>query len=93
MPFKLWRMGFRGTFYFVDHHHAHAASAFLVSPYESAAILTSTCAARTARRSSAAATAIASRRIRRFYLPHSLGIFYAALTQFLGYAPTTMNTR
>ena len=33
MPFKLRRMGFRGTFYFVDHHDAHAASAFLVSPY------------------------------------------------------------
>ena len=40
VPFKLWRMGFRGRFYFVDHHLAHAASAFLVSPYESAAILT-----------------------------------------------------
>ena len=40
VPFKLWRMGFRGRFYFVDHHLSHAASAFFVSPYESAAILT-----------------------------------------------------
>ena len=40
VPFKLWRMGFRGKFYFIDHHLAHAASAFLVSPHQSAAILT-----------------------------------------------------
>ena len=31
------------------------------------------------------APAIGSGPLRRFYLPHSLGIFYAALTQFLGY--------
>ena len=41
VPFKLRRMGFGGTFYFIDHHDAHAASAFLVSPFESAAIITS----------------------------------------------------
>ena len=29
VPFRLWRMGFRGRFHFVDHHMAHAASAFL----------------------------------------------------------------
>ena len=40
VPFKLRRMGFRGKFYFVDHHLAHAASTFLVSPHESAAVLT-----------------------------------------------------
>ena len=40
---------------------------------------------KTARRSSLTAPAIGSGPLRRFYLPHSLGIFYAALTQFLGY--------
>jgi carbamoyltransferase len=85
VPFRLWRMGFRGTFYFIDHHLAHAASAFLVSPYQSAAILTvdlcgEDCTTLVARGSG---NHIAP--IRRFYLPNSLGIFYAALTQFLGY--------
>ena len=30
---ELRRMGFRGPVYFVDHHHAHAASTFLVSAH------------------------------------------------------------
>jgi len=85
VPFKLWRMGFRGRFYFIDHHLSHAASAFLVSPHESAAILTvdlcgEDCTTLLARRSG---NKIAP--MKRFDLPNSLGIFYAALTQFLGY--------
>ena len=85
VPVKLWRMGFRGKFYFIDHHLAHAASAFLVSPHQSAAILTvdlcgEDCTTLVARGRRNHITPI-----RRWYLPNSLGIFYAALTQFLGY--------
>jgi carbamoyltransferase len=85
VPFRLWRMGFRGKFYFIDHHLAHAASAFFVSPHQSAAILTvdlcgEDCTTLVGRGSGNHITPV-----RRFYLPNSLGIFYAALTQFLGY--------
>jgi carbamoyltransferase len=85
VPFRLRRLGFRGRFYFVDHHLAHAASAFLVSPHGSAAILTvdlcgEDCTTLLARGAGNRITPIT-----RFYLPHSLGLFYAALTQFLGY--------
>jgi len=85
VPIRLRRMGFRGTFYYIDHHRAHAASAFLVSPHESAAIFTAdlcgeNCTTFIGRGSGSGITPI-----RRFYLPHSLGIFYASLTQFLGY--------
>lgn len=85
VPVKLWRMGFRGRFYFIDHHLAHAASAFLVSPHQSAAILTvdlcgEDCTTLFARGSGNRISPVA-----RCYLPNSLGIFYAALTQFLGY--------
>jgi carbamoyltransferase len=85
VPLKLWRMGFRGRFYFIDHHVSHAASAFFVSPYRSAAILTVDLCGEDC------TTLLAHGRdnritpVRRFYLPNSLGIFYAALTQFLGY--------
>jgi carbamoyltransferase len=85
VPFKLRRMGFRGTFYFIDHHDAHAASAFLVSPFESAAIITSDLCGENCTTLLGRGDGHHIRRIRRFYLPHSLGIFYAALTQFLGY--------
>jgi carbamoyltransferase len=85
VPVRLWRMGFRGRFHFIDHHLSHAASAFFVSPFESAAILTvdlcgEDCTTLLGRGSGNRMTAL-----RRSYLPDSLGIFYAALTQFLGY--------
>jgi carbamoyltransferase len=85
VPFRLRRMGFRGRFHFVDHHLAHAASAFFVSPHESAAILTidlcgESCTTLLGRGRGGTITPIT-----RFYLPHSLGIFYAGLTHFLGY--------
>jgi carbamoyltransferase len=85
VPLRLWRMGFRGRFYFIDHHTAHAASAFFPSPLQTAAILTIDLCGEDC------TTLIAHGRgnhigpVRRFYLPNSLGIFYAALTQYLGY--------
>ena len=85
VPFTLWRMGFRGKFYFVDHHLAHAASAFFVSPYESAAILTVDLCGENCTTLLGRGGANGIRADRRFYLPNSLGIFYAALTHFLGY--------
>ena len=85
VPFKLRRMGFRGTFYFVDHHTRTPPARFLSRPTSRPRS-----SPRSVRRGlhdavRARRRAITSRRIRRFYLPHSLGIFYAALTQFLGY--------
>ena len=70
---------------YIGHHLAHAASAFLVSPYEQAAILTLDGAGEEM------TTAIASGQGTRItlhdaiYLPHSLGQFYSAITAFLGF--------
>ena len=85
VPFRLRRMGFRGRFYFVDHHLAHAASAFFVSPYESAAVLTVDLCGESCTTLLGRARGREITPIKRFYLPHSLGIFYAGLTHFLGY--------
>jgi carbamoyltransferase len=85
VPLKLRRMGFRGKFYFVDHHDSHAASAFLVSPYDSAAILTVDLCGEDCTTLFAHGSGNRIKPLRRFFLPHSVGIFYAALTQFLGY--------
>jgi carbamoyltransferase len=75
----------RGGFHHVEHHQAHAASAFLVSPFEYAAILTldgfgdfaSTLVARGERNRLDV--------LERVLFPHSLGIFYTAVTQWLGF--------
>ncbi len=85
VPFTLRRMGFRGRFYFVDHHLSHAASAFFTSPYDAAAILTVDLCGEDCTTLIARGTGNRITPIRRFYLPHSLGVYYAALTQFLGY--------
>lgn len=69
----------------VEHHLAHLASAFYPSPFEEAACLSidgfgdfvSTMIARGS-----------GRRIEvldRIFFPHSLGIFYSAMTQYLGF--------
>jgi len=85
VPFKLRRLGFRGTFSFIDHHVSHAASAFFVSPHDSAAILTVDLCGEDCTTLLSVGRGNHIEPIRRFFLPDSLGIFYAALTQFLGY--------
>ncbi len=72
---------------FLDHHMCHAASAFLVSPFERAAVLVVDGASE----SHSTMTALADRQriqgIDRTRLPHSLGQFYAAMTAYLGFTP------
>ena len=69
----------------VEHHKAHVASAFFASPFEQAAILSidgfgdfaSTMLAQGRGRSFTV--------LERVLFPHSLGIFYTAVTQWLGF--------
>jgi len=71
--------------YYVRHHLAHAANAFFLSPFKEAAILT--CDWRGEYESTTMGIGkntdieiLSSKKI-----PHSLGMFYAAFTQLLGY--------
>jgi carbamoyltransferase len=86
VPLTLRRMGFRGSFTFVDHHLAHAASAFFPSPFASAAVLTADLCGEDCTTLIAHGRGARLTPVRRSYLPHSLGLMYAALTQYLGYA-------
>src|SRR5437867_343724 len=72
---------------FLDHHLRHAASSFLFSPSERAAILDvdGASAARTAILAAGEGNAI--RVLKRIALPHSLGQYYAAITAYLGFRP------
>ena len=69
----------------VEHHQAHVASAFFVSPFEDAAILS------VDGFGDFASTMLAEGHGNRFEVldriiyPHSLGIFYTAVTQWLGF--------
>jgi carbamoyltransferase len=72
-------------FHFLDHHQCHAASAFFVSSFDRAAILTMD---GTGEDSTTLFSKGEDRRIQplqRIKLPHSLGQFYSAVTNFLGF--------
>ena len=76
---------FCGGVYYVEHHLAHLASAFLVSPFEDAVTVSIDGFGDFA----SAAWGIGSKTqidiTGRIYFPHSLGIFYQAMTQYLGF--------
>jgi len=72
---------------FLDHHLCHAASAFLVSPFERAAILIVDGASEAHTTTLLAGEGQQMRMLQRTALPHSLGQFYAAITAFLGFTP------
>jgi carbamoyltransferase len=75
----------KARFHNVEHHQAHVASAFFVSPFEEAAVLS------VDGFGDFASTMLAAGRGNRFEVldrvlfPHSLGIFYTAVSQWLGF--------
>jgi carbamoyltransferase len=69
----------------VEHHQAHVASAFFVSPFEDAAILSTDGFGDFASTMLAEGHGSSFRILERVLFPHSLGIFYAAVTQWLGF--------
>jgi carbamoyltransferase len=69
----------------VEHHLAHAASAFFVSPFDEAAVLTLDGFGDFASTMLAHGRGSAIEVLERVLFPHSLGIFYTAVTQWLGF--------
>ncbi len=69
----------------VEHHQAHAASAFFVSPFEEAAILSVDGFGDFCSTMTAVGRGNRFEVLDRVLFPHSLGIFYAAVTQYLGF--------
>lgn len=72
---------------FLDHHLCHAASSFLVSPFERSAILVVDGASEADTTLMAMGEGTEITVLDRTPLPHSLGQFYAAMTAFLGFRP------
>jgi carbamoyltransferase len=76
---------FRGDFHNIEHHFAHLSSAYHVSPFSEALIVS---VDGFGDFSSAAWGAGSDGNLfveKRVHFPHSLGIFYQALTQYLGF--------
>jgi carbamoyltransferase len=89
---KLWipsaigkRLGFRGEVLFAEHHQSHAASAFLASPFEEAAILTCDGVGEWATTTQGSGRGNTFQLDREIRFPHSLGLLYSAFTYYLGF--------
>ena len=70
---------------FIEHHLAHASSAFFVSPYNEAAILTWDGRGESASTMLARGTNNTIKKIKEIKVPHSLGHLYSAITDYLGF--------
>ena len=76
---------FDGKIHRVEHHLAHLASCFLVSPFEEAVTVSVDGFGDFASAAWGRGVGTALTMDGRIWFPHSLGIFYQALTQYLGF--------
>jgi len=77
--------GQRTKLHFMAHHPAHAASAFLVSPFDEAALLSVDYVGEWAATWAGVGRGTQVERLRAANYPNSLGVFYSALTDYLGF--------
>jgi carbamoyltransferase len=90
---KLWvkdairrRLGIApGRILFSEHHLSHAASAFLCSPFDEAAVLTVDGVGEWTTASFGVGRGTDVRLLKELRFPHSLGLLYSAFTAFLGF--------
>lgn len=79
------RKSLRAKVHRVEHHLCHAASAFLCSPFERAAVLTLDGFGDFASCLAAVGEGSRIKPLWRVTYPHSLGILYTAICQFIGF--------
>jgi len=76
---------YKGPIYFAEHHMSHAASCFLPSPFEEAAILTIDGVGEWATASYGVGRGTDITLFKEIRFPHSLGLLYSAFTYYLGF--------
>jgi carbamoyltransferase len=76
---------YKGPILFAEHHMSHAASCFLVSPFEESAILTVDGVGEWATASFGVGRGTDITLFKEIRFPHSLGLLYSAFTYYLGF--------
>jgi carbamoyltransferase len=79
------RKQWKARFHRVEHHQAHLASSFFVSPFEEAALLSADGLGDFASTMWGTGAGGAMRIHGAVAFPHSLGLYYSAVTQYLGF--------
>jgi len=82
---KAYGISLKAQIHHVEHHLAHLASAFLVSRFDEAACISIDGFGDFASTAMGVGRSHSVEIDKRVYFPHSLGIFYSALTQFIGF--------
>ena len=77
--------GYEGPVLYSEHHESHAASAFLASPYEEAALLTLDGVGEWATTSIGRGSGADIELLSELYWPDSLGLLYSAFTYYTGF--------
>lgn len=75
----------RSKIHWVEHHPAHLASAFFVSPFDEAAVCAVDGFGDFVSTSWGVGKGRVLENVERVYFPHSLGLVYLAITQYLGF--------
>ncbi|MGA7920949.1 MAG: carbamoyltransferase C-terminal domain-containing protein [Candidatus Acidiferrales bacterium] len=75
----------KAQFHRIEHHTAHLASAYFVSPFERAAVLSADGLGDFASAMWALGEGPRMRHLGEVTFPHSLGMYYTALTQYIGF--------
>lgn len=83
--FHVDKFAFRPQIYFIEHHRSHLASAFFVSPFSEAAILSIDGFGDFSSLMSAYGKGNQIQVLQSVQFPHSIGVFYTAMTQYLGF--------
>jgi carbamoyltransferase len=78
-------LNYEGPVLFAEHHYSHAASAFLVSPFQKAAILTLDGVGEWDTTTYGFGEDSSISLLKSIPFPHSLGLFYSAFTYYLGF--------
>ncbi|MEU8539750.1 carbamoyltransferase N-terminal domain-containing protein [Streptomyces sp. NPDC048717] len=79
-------LGYSGCVEFVDHHESHAASAFYCSGFEDAALFVADAVGEwTTTSYGSASNSDGLRLVEEVRFPHSLGLLYSAVTNYLGF--------
>jgi carbamoyltransferase len=85
MAFEMPAENIRAQFHRIEHHTAHLASAYFVSPFESSAVLSADGLGDFASCMWALGEGPKIRPLGEIRFPHSLGMYYTALTQYIGF--------
>ncbi|CAK8711448.1 hypothetical protein GCAAIG_00740 [Candidatus Electronema halotolerans] len=79
------RLNYLGKIYYADHHKSHIASAFFLSPYQEAAVISIDGLGEITSTAVADVCGTEIKILKRINFPHSLGMLYNAVTHYLGF--------